>query len=474
MAISVPKAAAWLGMVLAGVALTLILFSGGGGQAYIVHARFHDAAGLLPNFFVKIDQIQAGVVKSVTLNRQESEVIVTMGLDRSAAPVGTGASAEIRPANLLGEKFVQLNPGDLTHPLPSGSTIPLRRTSAPVELDDIFNTLDPNTRTSLAILINEAGLAMAGRGADFMQTLRDLPPTLSSAREVVGQISAENASLSRAIVAGNRVLASVSSRRNDLQDLIQNGKDALDAINAARTDLGRTVTAAPGGLAQLRRSLLELERAAGTLTPAAADLQSTAPALGRTLARLPQFASDAGGALSAARVVAPALDRLATESTPVLAQMRPATATLASFAQDLGPFLNVLDQQGGLREFLGFVAGWAGVTSQRDGLGHVFRLRLSIDQQLLTSALGKYAALFGAGPSRGRGAAHRAAAGNPVPAPSANGPAPSTTTATATTTGVPTVPTLPTVPTAGGVGGSPASGAGGGQTRQLLQYLLGR
>lgn len=402
MSLSIPRAIAWLGMVLAGVALALILFEGGGGHPYVVYATFHDAGDLLPNSFVKIDGIQAGVVEAVSLNKAETEAVVRMGLDSDAAPIGRGASAEIRPVNLLGEKYVQLDPGDTAHPLPSGSSIPLIRTSDPVELDDIFNTLDPSTLTGLSVIVNEAGLAMAGRGADFMQTLRELPPTLSSAHQVVGEIAQQNAALERTIVSGNRVLASIDSRRGDLQSLVRSANGALEAINSSRGELGQTVTDAPGALGQLRRSLLQLQTAAGALTPAAANLQATAPALGATLARIPAFTAEAGGALSAAREVAPALARLGTRSAPILALIRPATETLASFAADLAPFLGVLDRQGGLREFLGFVAGWTGVTSQRDDLGHVFRLRFSLDDQPLTSALGKYGALLGLGPSARR------------------------------------------------------------------------
>ncbi|MHB8692953.1 MAG: MlaD family protein [Solirubrobacteraceae bacterium] len=395
MTISVPKALTWIGSLLAALVLVLIIFEGGGNQNYVVYARFADAGGLLPNFFVKIDQVQAGVVKSIDLNKAENQVIVKMVLNSSAAPIGPGASAYIRPVNLLGEKYVELNPGNLQKPLPSGSTIPVTRTGTPIELDDLFNTLDPSTRSGLGLVINEAGLAMAGQSSNFMQTLRDLPPTLSQARQVVGEVAQSNAALEQAIVNGNQDLTTVNSKKQDLQSLIQQGQLALRSINTAKTQLGQTLDSAPGGLAQLRTSLAQLQISANALTPAAADLQRTTPSLAATLIRLPNFVTDANAALGEARQVAPALARLGTQSAPILAQMRPATATLARFSKAASPFLTALDQQGGLQQFLGFVAGWAGVTSTRDGLGHLFRLRLSLDNQFLTSALGKYASLFG-------------------------------------------------------------------------------
>jgi phospholipid/cholesterol/gamma-HCH transport system substrate-binding protein len=486
MSISIPRVVAWLALALAGVALAIVVFGGGGGPPYVVYAKFHDAAGLLPKFFVKVDEVKAGLVSSIALDRQD-EALVRMELDKSATPIGAGASANIRPVNLLGEKYVDLNPGDLSRPLPSGSTIPITRTGAPVELDDLFNTLKPDTRAGLGIIVNEAGLAMAGRGADFNRTLHDLPAALDAARSVVGEVAAQNTSLEHAIVSGNRVLASVSSHSGDLESLVRSGAGALTAIANARGNLGQTVSNAPGGVGQLRGTLDRLRTAADEITPAATDLQATAPALDATLVRLPEFANDANSALREARAVAPALDRLGVQSTPTLKLMRPTVAHLATYANTLRPVVNMLDAGTGLREFFGFMAGWAGVTAQRDGLGHVFRLRATIDQQLLTSALGRYAAALGLkhrGAVKTPGAAKivqqamglLGAVASPTGSRGSGGPgAPALSqlqhtvgSATSTVSGL-LAPSTPT-PGAGGASAKPPAAS---STSKLLQYLLG-
>jgi phospholipid/cholesterol/gamma-HCH transport system substrate-binding protein len=480
MSVSIPRAVPWIALVLAGVALAVITFGGSGGQSYVVYAKFQDAAGLLPQFFVKVDEVKAGLVSSITLDRQD-KAVVKMELDKSATPIGAGATANIRPVNLLGEKYVDLNSGDLSKPLPSGSTIPIARTGVPVELDDLLNTLNPDTRAGLGIIINEAGLAMAGRGADFNSTLHDLPSALDAARRVVGEVAAENTSLEHAIVSGNRVIASVNSRRGDLNGLVQSGAAALTAIAAARGNLGQTVANAPGGLGQLRQTLTQLQAAADALTPAAADLQSTAPSLGATLARLPQFAVDANGALAEARAVAPSLVRLGLQSTPTLRLMRPTIARLATFAKTLRPVLDMLDAGSGLREFLGFMAGWAGVTAQRDSLGHVFRLRATIDQQLLTSALARYAATVGFKlPSAAKFSPQSGGAGQPgtsaptTSAGSSPGPAPGAVSQLQRTLGNTTSAINGLLGRLTGGGGASSQSSAASNTSQLLRYLLGR
>ena len=80
-------------------------------------------------------------------------------------------------------------------PLPVSSS-PIQNTSTPVELDDILNIFNVDTRTRLRILINEAGIALTGRGPDFSKLLYALPPNLDQARQLLGQIASQNHTLS--------------------------------------------------------------------------------------------------------------------------------------------------------------------------------------------------------------------------------------------------------------------------------------
>ena len=87
-------------------------------NGYRVRAEFRDAAGLHKHVYVKLGGVPAGTVTSMKLTKRDT-ALVTMRLDDGAAPVGPGARATVRPVNLLGEKFVDLEPGDASRPLPS-------------------------------------------------------------------------------------------------------------------------------------------------------------------------------------------------------------------------------------------------------------------------------------------------------------------------------------------------------------------
>ncbi|MTD45901.1 MCE family protein [Conexibacter sp. W3-3-2] len=370
-------------------AVAIVLSSSGGDDKYVAYATFGDAGGILKNYNVKIGGVPAGSITDITLDDQDNAV-VKMELDASAAPLGEGATAKVRPVNLLGEKYIDLDPGDLSKPMPEGSTIKKDKTAVPVELDDVINVLDPDTRGRLRLLINEAGVAMAGRGADFNKTLDELPRALDSAERVVTDIDDENDALKRAIVSGDRVIGEVNAGRDDLADLVDSAADALETVASRRARLGETVRGAPQALASLRTTLTRLQGASTQLTPAARDLRTASPALAQTLRRAPQFAKDAQETLRTATRVAPRLSKLGRRSTPSLKALRPTAKRLATFTGEIDPFLDVLDEQRGLIDFLSFMDSWADVTNNADGLGHHFRLRITVDDEALTSAISKF------------------------------------------------------------------------------------
>lgn len=360
----------------------LLLF-GGSDDGYVVKAEFDDAGGVRKNGDVKIGEVPAGKVTGVDLGKGD-RAIVTMKLDDGVGPIGAGATAHSRPVNLLGEKFVDIDPGDLKRPLRSGTVITRDDTDTAVELDDILNTLQPGTRARLRILVNEAGIALAGRGADFNHLLEELPSGLDESAKFLDAMSSDTQRLERLVDNGDRVLASLARRREDLGRFVESADGALTVTASRRAALNRTLVAAPGGLAELRRTLDELRAAGDDLRPAARNLRTTAGPLAGTLRQLPGFANDARQTLDAATEVAPALNRLGTQGTPTVRRLRPTVENLARFATEMQPISEELGDNG-LKQLLRFMNNWASLTKLKDGLGHVFRVRLLLGPDALTS-----------------------------------------------------------------------------------------
>lgn len=373
-----------------GTAIVAVIVVGAlsGGRGYLVYATFADASGIQPDNDVKIGGVAAGSIVGVTLDRHD-HAVVAMALDRGAYPIGTGATASIRPVDLLGEKYIDLTPGDPRHPLASGSMIPLTRTSEAVDLDQVLDVLGPDTRAALGVIINEAGIALDGRGTNFNETLAQLPPALGQAQAVVQQIADDNGTLSALIGQGDRVITSVNGSHDQLRRLVVGASKALTTTASRSQQLASTIRSAPGTLGQLHGTLASLQSTAQALDPAVLDLQAASPRLASTLTLLPSFTRTASRALNAVSTVAPRLDQLALDGTGPLQRLAPTASRVSIFAAQLQPLVSGLDGGGALKALLGFIDGWAGVIENRDALGNVFRVHITLSPQVYESIIAR-------------------------------------------------------------------------------------
>ncbi|HTZ44251.1 MAG TPA: MCE family protein [Jatrophihabitans sp.] len=150
-------------------------------------ALFSASVGIYPGSDVKMLGVTVGTVDSVT--PQGKLVLVRMHLDRGrAAAADTGAV--ILSPSLVSDRYVQLT-GLYTGgaKLADGSTIPQARTATPVELDQLYDSvnklaaaLGPNGANStgaLARLIETGAANLDGNGKALNDTLQQLSKATS-------------------------------------------------------------------------------------------------------------------------------------------------------------------------------------------------------------------------------------------------------------------------------------------------------
>jgi phospholipid/cholesterol/gamma-HCH transport system substrate-binding protein len=367
-------------LVIAGLATVI---GGSSGDSFRVRLSLEDAHGLRKGTDVKVAGVKVGRVSRIRLGRHDV-VEVELAVDRGKAQLRRDASAAIRSANLLGQKFVDLRPGDGAA-APSGVRIPRARVTISTGLDQVYSVLDSDTRTRLGIMINEAGRALTGRAADFNALVGALPQDLNDATRVVGELVQDNHSLERLVARGERFVDRIAAERHALADAVRAAGGAMRSVSARRSELAATLRRAPGTLATFRSFLLDLRSTAQPLGRAARALSAAAPPLSATLDALEPFRVAAAPALRTAAATAPALSRLATRATPVLRRAQPPVAALDTLARTAPPLTTALDT--GIDDLLGFVEGWARAIQTRDGPGHIFRGHVSLGPAAIRSAV---------------------------------------------------------------------------------------
>ena len=167
-----------------GTLLTLALVAGavfavgaaapGGGSNYQVRAIFDDVASAVPGEDVKIAGAKVGKIDSMDVTPQKKAAVVLTITDDGFTPFRKDAHCTIRPQSLIGEKYVECDPGRPSSPelrtIPDGfpgqgqHLLPVARPSSPIDIDLIGDINRLPYRQRFAILINEFGTALAGRG----------------------------------------------------------------------------------------------------------------------------------------------------------------------------------------------------------------------------------------------------------------------------------------------------------------------
>ena len=178
-------------ILLVGVA-GVLLVRAGGDDPYTVQMRLDNAGGLRNGSPVVLGGVPIGTVR---LEANQDDVEVKLDIKPEHAPLGKDATAAIIAQNVLGQKQVRILLGDRSDPAPEGYTLPSEQISETTDLDQLLSAFDADTRTRLAILVNETGTAFAGRKLDFKTFLRDFAPSLSSFGNLLEELGRDNRAL---------------------------------------------------------------------------------------------------------------------------------------------------------------------------------------------------------------------------------------------------------------------------------------
>jgi virulence factor Mce-like protein len=394
--VNVPRLIARVALLAAVGTVVLIVVSRGAG--YIVHLRMNDALGLRDGSKVVEGGVQVGTVQ-LRLARHD-QVIATLDIDRRYAPVGRDARAQVTSLNLLGQKSLQLLPGNRRRPAPSGFTLAASRVTPATDLDQVLDVLAPETRSRLTILIDEAGAAFAGRRADISTLLNELPSSLSAGSNLLGQLDHDNQALARLVSNSDAFITSIDGQRPQLGRLVNTLGQTAVSVEPRDAQLQATLRRLPGTLATAQRFLTDLRTSTVPLGPAARDIQSVAPGLTDTLRQLAPFTTSATPALRAASAAAPQLTALAVGATPVLQEALPTLSALTAAVTDAQPVTHALSLS--IDNILATAWNWSHAVELRDSLSHLFRAEFSITPQTATRIVNQLISTGGLPAARGK------------------------------------------------------------------------
>ncbi len=387
---------------LAVIALTLVAVlsgaivtmgsKGGGGGAYTVRAIFDDAAFAVGGEEVRIAGAPVGTISSlsVCVPRKQScppgtayKAAVTFTINRAGfTPFHTNASCAIRPQSLIGEKFMDCNPGTASAPplgrIRSGPGVgkyylPVTNTSSPVDTDIVQDIYRDPVRQQFSLILDELGTGLAARGSDLNAVIHRADPALGYTDQVLQILARQNRQLAQLARDSATVLTPLARNREAIRQwVIQTNRTSV-ASAARAPDIRASFHLLPSFLRQLRPLMADLGSLADQGTPDLNALSRSAPALAAQYEELVPFANVARKSLIA-------LGSAAQQQQPALLQTIPLDRRLLKFGQAGVPSFRLLDQllssfdkTGGIEDLMGVLFHGTGATNGFDSAGHYIR-----------------------------------------------------------------------------------------------------
>src|SRR3954466_12567423 len=284
-----------LGAVIAAVALVAIVLFGSGDNSYTVKATFANGGQLVKGNPVQVGGVPVGSVKDISIT-DNGQADVDMKIDDDHKPLRVGTQATIRQFSQSGiaNRYVDLKmPPNGSAAIDDGGRIGSDQTTTAVDLDELFNTLDPETRKSLQGFFKNQARQFHARGEQANIGFQYLNPALATSSRLFSELTKDQPVLERFLVDSSRLVTTIADRRDDLAALIGNLNTTTRALGDQKVALAESIGRLPPFMRRANTTFVNLRAALNDLDPLVDASKPVARRLGPFLSEARAFASDA-------------------------------------------------------------------------------------------------------------------------------------------------------------------------------------
>jgi virulence factor Mce-like protein len=324
-----------------GAFLFLTLGASKGSAVGTYKIEVDNAFGLVNGADFKVAGVRAGTINSIDLPQGcingdpgKCHALVTVQVTQPGlGSFHSDAFCQSRPQSLIGEYFIECQPGQKGPVIKPGSTIPVGNTASTIPADFLQNVMRMPYRQRFTLIINELGAAVAGRSGDLAAALRRAVPALTETDNLLNLLGNDSHTLQQLTVSSDAVITALANNSTQVQRFIVEANNAATDTATQQANLRVSLQRLPPFLEQLRPALARLGAATDANTPVLANLNAASGQLNRLFTDLPSFSRSARPALKslgqasvtgivAVRAARPTITHLNTfaKSTPELGQ----------------------------------------------------------------------------------------------------------------------------------------------------------
>jgi virulence factor Mce-like protein len=384
---------------------------GGGSKTY--ELLFDNAFGLTEGGDFKVAGVRAGQTSEFKVTKVDGRPLALVRAEVTEpglADLRRDARCEIRPQSLIGEYFIDCQPGTSDQRLPDNGRLPVEQTSSTIAIDLVNDIMRRPYRERLRLIVGELGAGLAGRPGDLSNVLRRAHPALRETSETLRILGRQTDTIEKFIGDAHTVVAALENRKEDVSRFVREAGRTAEISASRREELGETFRRLPAFLAELEPYMGRLGDLTQAQTPVLRDLQSASDELDTFLTRLRPFTAEGLPAFKALGDMSVVGRRAVRKTDEEVRELRRLARDAPGFAKPLRQFLQTLDDRSRAVEpdrraaasgppagdrthtnsnragFTGLEAIWnyfywqALSTNALDDIGHVLRLSIIVNE----------------------------------------------------------------------------------------------
>src|SRR3954467_15856775 len=399
-------------------AITLVFVAqgaGGSGGTYEIRGIFDNGAFLVTGEDVRIAGANVGSVASVDVTMpgepakrdgspDPGKAVVVMKIsDAGFQDFRQDASCIIRPASLLGEKYVDCRPTQPRAPgtqpspplkvIPDGDPgagqhfLPLENNGKEVDIDLVNNIMREPFADRFRLILNDLGASVAARGKDLEAIVQRADPALRETDRVLAQLADQNQELAKLASDSDQVLAPLARERAKVAGFIRNANTAGEATAERSAELEAGFEKFPAALQALRRQMVQRQRFSKQAAPTFADFAEAAPNITRSTEALGPFAKASTPALRSLGDAAQKSQQPIVKSDPTLVKIRNLAEKAPPAATNLTRLLSTFRKTHGYKHLMHLLYFTTGSINGYDKFGHFLRATLQVTGCTTLSAI---------------------------------------------------------------------------------------
>ncbi|HEY5190317.1 MAG TPA: MlaD family protein [Solirubrobacteraceae bacterium] len=339
-----------------------------------------NAFGLVTGAEFKVAGVPAGTIQAINLDQKSLHAVVTVTVNQGGfGQFHKDATCQSRPQSLIGEYFIDCNPGSSGPVLKPGGTIPVSHTQSTIGADLVQNVMRLPYRERFTLIVNEFGAAAAARSGDLQDALHRAVPALDETDRVLNLLANDSTTLQNLTRDSNSVITALANNSTNVERFITEANRTATATATQEANLRGTFHNLPATLEQLRPAMAKLATTATANTPVLNNLNGAATQLNRFFTDLPAFSRSSLPAIRSLGRASVTGKTAVTAAAPTVADLNRFAKPTPELGQNLSIVLKDLDSQSRAVERDPRSPGGKGFSGLQALLGYAFNQALAIN-----------------------------------------------------------------------------------------------